>query len=55
LKFKLCNKEGSFEWCLLAVYGAAQENKKEYFLSELVRMCDIENIPLMVGGNFNII
>jgi hypothetical protein len=36
LKFKLRNKEDSFEWCLLAMYGAAQENEKEYFLSELV-------------------
>jgi hypothetical protein len=40
---------------LISVYGAAQDNEKEYFLSELVRMCDTENLPLMVGGDFNII
>jgi hypothetical protein len=55
LKFKLCNKEDNFEWCLIAVYGAAQDNDKENFLSELVRMCDTSNISLMVGGDFNII
>jgi hypothetical protein len=55
LKFKLCNKEDNFEWKLLAVYGATQENEKETFLSELVRMCGIESEPLLVEGDFNII
>jgi exonuclease III len=55
LKFKLRNKEDNFEWSLLAVYGAAQDNEKEAFLSEQVRMCDTENVPLLVGGDFNII
>jgi hypothetical protein len=36
LKFKLRNKEDSFEWCFIAVYGAAQDNYKENFLSKLV-------------------
>jgi hypothetical protein len=37
------------------VYGAAQDIDKENFLSELVRMCDTSNTPVMVGGDFNII
>jgi exonuclease III len=36
LKFKLRNKVDNFEWNMLAVYGAAQESEKEFFLSELV-------------------
>jgi hypothetical protein len=40
---------------LIAVYGAAQENEKEVFLSELVRMCGTESEPLLLGGDFNII
>jgi hypothetical protein len=40
---------------LLVVYGAAQDNDEDNFLSELVRMCDTTNIPIMVGGDFNII
>jgi exonuclease III len=55
LKFKLCNKVDGFEWCLLAVYGAAQDSGKQNFLSELVRMCDTGSIPLVVRGDFNII
>jgi hypothetical protein len=49
LKFKLCNKEDNFEWKLIEVYGVAQENEKEAFLSELVRMCGTESEPLLVG------
>jgi hypothetical protein len=55
LKFKLHNKEDNFEWKLIAVYGDAQENEKEVFLSELVCMCGTESEPLLVGGDFNII
>jgi hypothetical protein len=55
LKFKLHNKAANFVWHMVAVYGAAQENEKEIFLSELARMCDTENLPLLVGGDFNII
>jgi endonuclease/exonuclease/phosphatase family metal-dependent hydrolase len=40
---------------LIAVYGAAQENEKEVFLSELVRTCGIESEPLLLGGDFNVI
>jgi hypothetical protein len=54
LKFKLKNKTDSFEWTLITVYGAAQEEEKESFLQELVQACSIERIPLMVrrGGGF---
>jgi hypothetical protein len=55
LKFKLQNKDDSFEWNLLAVYGAAHDCEKGNFLSELVRMSGTESIPLIVGGDFNII
>jgi hypothetical protein len=55
LKFKLRNKEDNFEWCLIVVYGAAHDNNKENFLSKLVRMRDTSNLPVMFGGDFNII
>jgi hypothetical protein len=55
LKFKLRNKEDSFEWCFIVVYGATHDNYKENFLSELVWMCDTVDIPMLVGGDFNII
>jgi hypothetical protein len=55
LKFNLTNKSDGFHWALMAVYGAAQDKYKGAFLSELVRVCSDEMLPLVVGGNFNII
>jgi hypothetical protein len=55
VKFHLCNKEDSFKWALVAVYGPTQEDQKPTFLSELVNMGSRENLPLLVGGDFNIL
>jgi exonuclease III len=44
-----------FKWALVVVYGPAQPNHKESFLVELVRMCSQENLPLMIGGDYNIL
>jgi hypothetical protein len=55
VKFHLVNKSGEFEWSLVVVYGAAQEAQKGEFLPELVRMCKNDNLPMLVGGDFNII
>lgn len=37
------------------VYGAAQEEHKFEFLSELSRFCDTNSEPILIGGDFNII
>lgn len=55
VKFKLRNKLDNFEWILISIYGAAQNEHKESFLPELVNTCSVESLPLMVGGDFNII
>jgi hypothetical protein len=39
----------------VAVYGAAQDAQKPDFLAELVRTCENETLPILVGGYFNII
>ena len=44
-----------FHWCLVAVYGAAHPKFKEQFLMELVQACRKVSLPLLVGGDFNII
>jgi hypothetical protein len=49
-----CKRDG-FEWIFVPVYGAAQEVHKSAFLAELVRTCESETLPMMVGGDFNII
>jgi endonuclease/exonuclease/phosphatase family metal-dependent hydrolase len=55
VKFGLRTKMNDFKWVLVAVYGAAQHEFKESFLTELVQSCSKENLPLCVGGDFNII
>ena len=37
------------------VYGAAQPEHKQSFLSELVQCCQSESLPVAIGGDFNII
>jgi hypothetical protein len=51
----LCNKNDSFKWALVAVYGPAQDDQKTLFLTELVNTCSNENLPVLIGGDFNIL
>ena len=55
VKVHLKSKDDGFLWALVVVYGAAQDDKKPEFLSELVLICDNETLPMVVGGDFNII
>jgi hypothetical protein len=55
VKFQIKSKKDGFEWLLIPVYWAAQESNKADFLAELVRTCENEKLPLLVGGDFNII
>jgi hypothetical protein len=55
VKFHLCNKSDNFKWALVVAYGPAQDDNKESFLAKLVNMCSHENLPLVMGGDYNII
>jgi hypothetical protein len=55
VKLHLRSKLDGFEWSFMAVYGAAQDVQKPPFLAELVRMCEKQTLPMLVGGDFNII
>jgi mannosylglycoprotein endo-beta-mannosidase len=55
VKFYVTSKHDNFKWVLVAVYGAAQDEHKPDFLAELVRICEDEPLPMIVGGDFNII
>jgi len=55
VKFHLCTKMDGFKWALVVVYGPAQNNLKEQFLTELGNMCSHEKLPILVGGDFNIL
>ena len=54
IKFHLRNKNDDFKWILMAVYGPAQDDFKSAFLSELVRTCQQNPMPTLIGGDFNI-
>ena len=55
VKFRVRSKIDGFNWVLVAVYGAAQPELKPEFLADLVRICGSEQLPILVGGDFNII
>jgi hypothetical protein len=44
-----------FKWVLAVVYEHAQDEFKESFLAELVNMCSHENLPLVIGGDYNVL
>ncbi len=44
-----------FKWALVLVYGLMQNEFKEQFLLELVNMCRYEALPILIGGDFNIL
>ena len=50
IKVRMRNKADGFQWNLIAVYGAAQPEHKQCFLTELVQCCQNESLPLMLGG-----
>jgi hypothetical protein len=43
------------KWYLAIVYGAAQEEDKEDFLRDLGEICREQDLPLLVGGDFNLL
>ena len=55
VKFRVRSKVDGFDWALVAVYGVAQAEFKPDFLADLVRVCGSEQLPILVGGDFNII
>jgi len=40
---------------LVTVYGPAQEDKKDQFLTELAQICSNKKYHMLIGGDFNIL
>jgi hypothetical protein len=55
MKFHLCNDNDYFKWALVAVYDPSQAQHNEQFLTELVNLCSHEQLPILIGGDFNIL
>jgi hypothetical protein len=43
------------KWNPVIIYVAVQLEDKEEFLAELGNVCSDQSLPLLIGGNFNII
>jgi hypothetical protein len=54
VKFKIRNEDSNFKWLLDSFYGAVQQNRKEAFVSELLHLCAKETLPIVIGGDFNV-
>ena len=49
IKFQLRNKNDGFQWNLIAVYGAAQDEHKQSFLTEIVQCSRNESLLFLMG------
>jgi exonuclease III len=45
----------NYRWELVTVYGPAQQDKPRDFIVELSRKCMVATLPLVFGGDFNLI
>ncbi|WVZ96120.1 hypothetical protein U9M48_041796 [Paspalum notatum var. saurae] len=54
IRFKIRRKKHDFISNLVLVYGPAQEDHKQRFLTELAHLSSKETLPMIIGGNFNI-
>jgi hypothetical protein len=55
LQFVLWDKIKKCNWGLIVVYGAAHDDLKMDFLTELAAFCHGMHCPYTVGGDFNIL
>jgi exonuclease III len=55
IKVTLMDLKLQVKWCLAIVYGAAQEEDKEEFLTELGNIGRDQKLPLLIGGDFNLL
>jgi exonuclease III len=54
VKFTLRYKSNDFKFVLCSIYGPTQLQNKGAFLVELANTCSKENLPYLIGGDFNI-
>jgi exonuclease III len=55
IKTLVVHKENGFIWNFINVYGAAQDEQKQKFLSELSSFCSRYSHPMLIGGDFDIL
>ena len=55
IRFLVRDRKNGEKLNIVNVYGASHNKDKEYFLVELVHICNSNTFPIIVGGDFNII
>jgi hypothetical protein len=51
----LRHRTSNFRWELITMYGPAQHDRSQDFISELSWKCIYSNLPMVIGGDFNMI
>ncbi|KAL5647801.1 hypothetical protein ACJX0J_042156, partial [Zea mays] len=49
------DRVSNFRWCVITVYGPANHQFSKEFLDELSDICRNEVLPIIIGGDFNLI
>jgi hypothetical protein len=55
IQMNLWDRLNKIKWNFLVVYGAAHDETKMEFLSELASFCSRNKEPILIGGDFNIL
>jgi hypothetical protein len=51
----MVQKTDGFTWRLISVYGPVKDNQKQDFLNKLEVLINDQDIPTLIGGDFNLI
>ena len=54
-RMTIMDKITRFKWDLVNIYGAANAKDKSDFLVDLVHILNLNQLPILIGGDFNII
>jgi hypothetical protein len=49
------DRKCNFWWCAINVYGPANHHFSGMFLQELSELCENEMLPIIIGGDFNLL
>jgi len=55
IQMDLRNRLTNFRWSVVVVYGPAQHDLSRNVLAELDEICNQRNLPMIMGGDFNLI
>lgn len=55
IKVVIRDRKSNFQWSTITMYGPANHQFSDKFLEELSMICDKEVVPVIIGGDFNLI